>query len=819
MLRRTSSKVLLLILTISFLCAVPISVSGEEEEGEEDLDFMELSLEELMEIEVITVTARKRAESIQATPVSVTAFSGQALEERGITRIEEIERYVPNMTFEDGTFRGASIYLRGVGQRDSRQFLEPGVGVYIDGVYVAHQSALLPLMDVERIEVLRGPQGTLYGRNTIGGAVNFITKKPAPGIELSADLLSGNYKRVETRLSANVPIVEDLVYSRVAFASKTRRGYTQNVADDNQRWDDDSLLAVSPSVRILPLEDVTVDLRGHYTRQNMRQRAGKCFVSDEDNALIAGLEAANTFFATDNPDVHGICERDEDLDFYEFSASTSGIYQLETWGTAATIDYHPDELLIFDDISVKSITAWHVQSEFDKQNDIDGSSAVLIDRTYYEPHEIQTISQELTLTGVTTIGEVLPFVPDSVGEGAIYPTLGAYFSWEESSNGRQDNVAVGGGGPLFVPNDPVAPTGVIDITESANPEEFNIPQIDNESRAVYTQLTVEPLDFLHLTGGVRYTWEKKRMQRFEPGETAKRSETFSKVTPMGSVKLLAPESWMAPARVESAILYYTYAEGFKGGGFNEITDETSGDPLPGFDEETLESHEVGLKIDALDSRLVVNLAYFHTDYEDMQLNVIRTNPTTFQIGASTTNAGEAQIQGVELELAAVLLPGLKFNGSFGYVDAEYKEFEDSVPGSTTETEDRSDEPLQNIPKWTANAGLQYTVALNSIVPGVDLDLGRLTPRWDYSYKSKRAYHVTRAGFETGLFKEGSVHLHDIQLTWESSNLRYEAGFFMKNVFDEEYINGALDVTDFFGTGQTRAGIPRMWGFEIAYRYF
>jgi outer membrane receptor protein involved in Fe transport len=288
-----------------------------------------------------------------------------------------------------------------------------------------------------------------------------------------------------------------------------------------------------------------------------------------------------------------------------------------------------------------------------------------------------------------------------------------------------------------------------DITNSASPARFDQPKIDNKSRAVYTQWTVEPLQFLHVTGGIRYTWEEKELTRFEPGFMGHRSETFSKWTPMGSASLVAPEPWLDAIRGDSAILYYTYAEGFKSGGFNEIQDVSTGDPVPGFKEEELTSHEVGLKLGFLENRLLLNTALFYNEYEDLQLTVIRVSGDGTQIGSSITNAGEATIKGFEVELVAQPVQGLQANASVGYLDAEYDEFFDTVPGMPGVLQDRSDEPFFNVPEWSVSAGVQYKFELDGLFDG--RDLGSLTPRFDFSYKSKRAYHLTRAGFESGLF--------------------------------------------------------------------
>ncbi len=813
----------------------PVSAEGEDDF---DDDTFELSLEELGQVEIITTTARKREENMQETPVAITALSQGALRERGVWRVDDLARYVPNLTLDNGAVHGASIYIRGVGQRDTRQFIEPGVGVYLDGVYLSQaQAALLPIVDVDRIEVLRGPQGTLYGRNTIGGAVKYVSNQPEPEFETELEVRGGSLGMVGSRLAVNIPMLDDLLYGRVAFASNHRNGFARQIDYTNdpngelaRRWDNEGMFAVAPSLRMEPMDNLTLDLRGYWTMQDKLQRGSRCVLVDPNNPKILGMQFAklvDPVTAADNPDLLTSCMRDMQREnFYDFSASASGDYTEDTHGIASTIDYDPGGFWVFEDINLKNIAAWMVQNSTAFGGvDMDSTDQRVLEQNVIKPNKITNISEELTITTSTTMGQLLPFLPESMKHGLVTPTMGMFFSWEESREGLEDNTQVGGGGPLFLPilnpflpaPNPLDPADYI-LFPAHDPNGantiFNSPQITNSSKAWYTQWTFETWDYIHLTGGIRYTDENKQTERFDPGAESVESNAYSRWTPMANVNFLAPDSWLEAMRAETAIFYYTYSAGFKSGGINETTDVRTGDTLPEFGPEDLTSHEIGLKLNLFENRMLFNLALFYNDYEDMQVTVTTVDPVTGNLGARIANAGEAEIKGLEVEIVAVPIKHFDINLAFGLQDPKYIVFNDFLPDGSPV--DRSDEPFNNVSKYNVHVGAQYTLYLNDFLSGGNW--GRLTPRVDYNWTSERNYHLTRAGFESGLFVRPDLGLLDVRLTWQSTDERYSAGFFMTNATDEKYLNSAVDVSDFFGTAGVRFGTPQMWGFEVGFVY-
>ena len=227
-------------------------------------------------IEEIIVTARKREEGLQETPVAISAFSGDDLRALGARSLEEIGDAVPNLVFKQGTGRSASVTIRGLGQRDPRTFLDPSVGIYIDGVYTARADGpLISTLDVERIEVLRGPQGTLYGKNSIGGAINFITRKPGPELEAFGELRYGNFGTIDTRLMVNVPLVAERLFSRFGFTSEHSDGWSRNRVN-GKRYNDNSLLLGLAQLRLLVSDALTWDFYANASKEHEKPRAAQC---------------------------------------------------------------------------------------------------------------------------------------------------------------------------------------------------------------------------------------------------------------------------------------------------------------------------------------------------------------------------------------------------------------------------------------------------------------------------------------------------------------------------------------------------------------
>ena len=402
------------------------------------------------QIEEITVTARKREESLQSTPVAVSAFSETDLKDQDVRRVDEITKSVPNLLLDPAIGQGnsARIYLRGIGNGDPLSSDDPGVGIYVDGVYLPRaQGALLTVSDIERIEVLRGPQGTLFGKNTIGGAVNIISKKPDPtefGGE--AEVRIGNYDRFDTRLSVNIPLVPEKAAARLAFATATRDPVVKNKSTGSD-FQDDKLLATRAQLLFLPSENLELNFSGDWSRENRAPAGGKCVVSNTrlqneapfgtpENMLPMGtvaedgdgfleiapsarafvalqnvpLQDQQVFLGTGQNNFFNACAQDSLRDERSVASDlTSSKDELDTLGTNGTITWN-----VSDNLTFKSITGFQ-KRQGQVRSDLDYTELNLLQTTINSGGSRQAaLSQEFQLTG-SAMDDKLNFVVGAFG--------------------------------------------------------------------------------------------------------------------------------------------------------------------------------------------------------------------------------------------------------------------------------------------------------------------------------------------------------------------------------------------------------------------
>ena len=771
----------------------PAQSAGQTEE-EAQYERTAASEDDLDDIETIVTTGRRRSEFLQETPVSATVLSGGQLEERGIDSIEEIGTYVPNLTAFSGVQHQGSFYSRGVGQRDALVTLDPGVGIYVDDVYVARgHGALLPTLDLERIEVLRGPQGTLYGKNTIGGAVKLVSEKPGPEPSINASFSGGTigsmdrFGMADWTTAANTPIVDNLLYSRWSFARRDHSGYTKNNFND-QAYNDDHMLAGRSQFRLLPHEYVTLDLAGHYSRERDDAHGAKCRISDPTLAGFLGPFG-----------LPQACQAADDTSTYDFTTNRDDKYRLDTYGTSLTADWELGSALDIGSVDLKSITSWQEQQVDDGFMDLDATELSLLEMWTTQKQRQTQISQELQTT-------------TSALNNNLKVTSGVYGFWENTDGGDIESIS------FF----------------QSRQEKV---EIENASYALYSQGSWTPLPWMELTTGLRWTFEQKAAHRTidfgasgpeDPNEHA--NDTFSQWTPMAGIAFRAPDSLLGALpgvnTVSNALFYFTWAQGYKSGGFSTRRDP-SVFAISDFDPEELDNFELGLKLDLLDDRLQLNTALFYSLYDNMQLTVVRVNPLSpaFQpdLGSSITNAGESHIKGLELEAVIRPIDSLVLRTSVGLTDGEYDEFVDQTwdinPG-TGEVEnirdlDRSGEEFFNVPNLSVDATVEYTI------DGSWLGLpraGSFTPIAHVYYQDSTHAHVTPSGFDSNDFRQKPYTLLDLRMIYDLPDDRTQMTLFANNVLGTEYFTSAVDLTNTIGMGGVYMAAPRTVGGEIRYRW-
>lgn len=753
-------------------------------------------------LEEIVVTARKREENAQTTPLSISAFNASSLAERGVQKASDITSFVPNVQFdsaasESGGGASSQIAIRGIGQTDYVLTVEPGVGIYLDGVYVGKSiGSLFEAPDIARIEVLRGPQGTLFGRNTIGGAIQIVSRPPSKTPDFFVETSAGSYGRLDVKTSFSAPI-NDALRIRASGAFISRDGYIKRLDVDGndtgkRDGDQDRLIGrLVAELDVTPNLKATLALDGTHVRE---KSAG--------GVQVDVYNGAGTFAAAFNAGVPGGCSAAypgvapycytstyvqplKSLQTYTQYESRSNV---DVWGAALTLDWD------MGNMAIKSISAYR-NVEADIAHDLSGSPYYV--NAIQQQISTEQYSQELQLTG-KALANRLNYV------------FGLFYLREQ---GRQ----------VF----PVYNSEV----------QFNSGgDIKNDSYAAFGQLTYEINDVFSVTGGLRYTGETRV---FNPGLQEILSYTSNPgVEIPGWVNVVSgafgpPGTAIFPAgnykRKSSAVTpmltvnaqitpdvmaYASYSKGFKGGGFvmryfPPVIPAAGTDPdsLIGYaGPEKATTYEVGVKSEFLDRKVRLNIAGFYTEYNGVQITY---NTDPFNTGVpfvpTLANAGNAHIKGLEVETSLVPTDWLRIDGSLGYIDAKYVSIDPAVVASSPTYADAINFSLPNTPKWTANIGATLTF--------FDNDSGKAFVRGDYSYRSTQAKDFSN----TSSLIQPAYSLVNASVTYRTADKHWEVSAGGTNLTDKIYIVSGMSIPA-LGVSQAVPSRPREWFLRLRYEY-
>jgi iron complex outermembrane receptor protein len=600
----------------------------------------------------IVVTASRRRDTVQNTPMAVTAVDGGALASRQIVNLQDLASSLPSVTINPTLGQGR-IAIRGVGLDTTQSGSEGRVALHLDGVYISRPSATLSNMfDVDRVEVVRGPQGTLYGRNATAGAINVITNDPARTLGGYLRLTGGNYDLFRAEGALNVPLADDLQF-RIAGQITERGGYGRNLTTGKD-INDARTRSVRGILKWEPTPDIDVRLSSDYHREHDADYAYHYLGPGNPAVVPVGIRIGGTVSS----------------DIRDTTADTQQANRREFYGANLTVNAHSG---IF---TLTSVTGYR-QSNTAYQGDADDTNAlVTVSNQFERAHQW---SQEFRSSANFNRGSAL---------------MGVYL-FDETINGYN----------LFAPITRATTLGKPDTLATGY---RSGGRLRTQAIAVFGEVRYEIVDRLTLVAGGRYSYERKSADEFTSGvnvtldyvpgvappitKTSDQAVDFRAFTPTASFE------WRPMAGV---LAYATYAQGFKSGGY------ALGQLAPPFQPERLDDYEIGLKADWLNHRLRTNIAAFYYDYSNLQVSKVLTT------GAQTVNAARARVKGVEAEITALPLPHLQFDLTAAYLDGEYLDFETSDPvRPTLGVLDLAGNPLSQAPAYMVNAGLQYTVETN-----------------------------------------------------------------------------------------------------------
>ena len=717
----------------------------------------------------IIVTARRRDERLVDVPIAVTAISGDALEAAGAIDITDVQNQAPNVTLENsrGTNSTLTAFIRGVGQQDPVPGFEAGVGIYLDDVYLNRpQAAVLDIYDVERIEVLRGPQGTLYGRNTIGGAIKYVTKRLPADFSLKLKGTYGSYDQADGILTVSAP-VGDMLRVGGSVARLSRGGFGDNLTLPGVENYNKDVWAARGTVEFgSPDDRFLIRLTGDYTRDKSDPRNGHRLLP----SLLTGAPVLDDVYDTRA----GLNAPKQDVKAYGFGMNVRAA--------------------LSDELTLRSISSFRKDTSL---TPIDFDALPTVDVDVPAIYRNEQVSQEFQLL---------------YESDRLSGLIGFYYL--DAKAATKFDVILATTGPL------------IGVPLASGFGQQTRGDVRTETWSVFGDFTFDFNDWLSLSAGGRFTRDTRRSAIYKanrlggadpefggngvnlgaPITDFNGKATFEKFTPRVSLSVKPNEDML---------VYASYSKGFKGGGFDprgsaNITPNTDGVAGPPtyqeiydfflFEPETVDSYEVGIKGTVLDRALTYALTGFYADYKDVQIpgsvGVDANNDGVFEgFAGVTTNAAAASFKGVEAEVQARFARDfagagsqITIGGTLGYIDAQYDEFNTIIAGAAVDVADFR--AIQNTPKWTA-AG---TFAVR--VPGVG---GMIDASTTLSYRSKTNQFETPSPF---LDQKGYALL-DASLVWTSQDDRFSLGLHGKNLTDKQYITSGYQ----FAVGNAITGQP------------
>lgn len=769
----------------------------------------------------VIVTAQFRQENLQETPIAITAVNAEMLEARSQTNIVDVAAQAPNVTLSaQGQHNGSGMvaFIRGVGQIDFNYALEPGVGLYIDDVYYSTlTNSLVDLMDLERVEILRGPQGTLAGRNSIGGAIKLFSRKPTGDGGGSVSLTYGDFSRIDARATADFGITDDLA-ARVAIVSKNRDGYVDRV-DYACTHPNSGVPSFSQgrgcklgtlggiaynagrlSLRWTPSDTLDINISGDVSSDdsepgadvlrfaNIGPGGGTSFpitIDDGDPATpVVNYDCRFIPYGPNSCDPNR--PNDPYLTYSTFMDATPPTSQqpykpvvvpplrtLDQYGISANIDW-----TLSDQFSIKSITGWR-RYESSWSQDVDGSP--LNSQLLLQTLNHWQWSQELRLNG-------------SLFDDAVDFTVGGFYFKQDGTLAARVNLTYAG----------------IDFLHGPD-------ETPSNSKAAFAHGTWHVSDALNLSVGIRYSEDEKEYTYFRrnpdgsiPQPCTPDAFPFGLDQPPNCVlaglynisdKFEGNRTdWRVALDYKWTDTFMTYAQvstGYKGGGvnprpfFGPSTPEIN--QLKAFNPETITTYEVGMKTDLFSRTMRLNAAAFYNEYEDI---ILTSSACPISPCLQPNNIGEAEVKGVEFEAEIHPTDHWMIDASVSYLDFEYKETNAALTGVTLNM------ITPYTPEFKASGGIQYSVDIG--------DAGTFRARVDASYQSKMFGLAINAPEN----RIPDYHLVNARLSWRTGDDLWESSFEVTNLTDEVYYYSANDEYASAGTTSYGIGMPRAWAVTI-----
>ncbi|MQP75730.1 TonB-dependent receptor [Stenotrophomonas sp. MYb238] len=710
------------------------------------------------QLDEVTVTARRRTESIQDVPVAVSAFGEEQIRDLQASTVEGLQGAVPNMNIAQGrgSANSVNVFIRGIGQPDALQTFDPGVGMYVDDVYYSRiNGALFSLFDIQQLEVLRGPQGTLYGKNSTGGAIKLTTKNPFDNEGGAVEVTAGDYGRLEGRFYVSGKL-SDTVAASIAGAKITNDGYVKD-ADTGRRYNDDDTEALRFKLALNPTDNFRATLSVDTTKQDAALTMGRPMAALRQTSLApAGVIVLQ-------PGQTGEWNRRARTSFDDGQGQS-----LKHSGASLAMDWD-----INGQWTLKSITSYR-KLKTESYIDIDASQYELGD-VLVALDQDQT-SQEFQL---------------HYDNGSnLHATFGAYYMKENVPSYQEayaDDLFSFLGAKV-----PFLRTIDDDLTTTSN--------------AAFAHLNWEFVPSWTVAAGVRWTKDKKDYDRststFWGAPFSALNETVA-FAANASWTAVTPSVSLQKAFGDNLMGYVSANRGFKSGGFNGRANTVYDTQHAKFDPEYVWTYELGLKGSSADHRFRGSAAAFYSNYSDFQARVSQ-DVGTFPV----LNAAKLNIKGIELEGSALLGEATTLSAQVGWMDARYDRFEDfrldpSYPGFDPNV---NHDHVPFSPDWTARVALQHVFALG--------DSGALTFGGDVSYRGKTWLSVDNRD----VLSQDAYTLLGVYGVWDSPQLAWQVRAGVRNLTDKQYKTEGQEFASVGNIQTAYYGLPRNWYVSLRYNF-
>ncbi|MEC8426971.1 MAG: TonB-dependent receptor [Pseudomonadota bacterium] len=711
-----------------------------------------------LSLEEIVVTAQKRTENLQDVPASIEALAGEELANAGISDLKSFGQRTPGVVFEQKNVAIPQLAIRGIGGGKPSVADEPTAGVFVDGVYVPRiAGAVQSLANIERLEVLKGPQGTLYGRNTIAGALSIYTSKPGEEFSGFTEVGVGNRDFLQFKGYLEGGITDSLAAS--VTLSDSFKGGSREEEITGKNDDQDNQFVRTRAV-YTPSDTFEADFVVAYSDMTVDANLEEPLNPDENYPFMvppAAYAAINPALPAVITAARNAATADSNADFYSNKQSEAGKIDLETLTASMTLNWY------LSDFEVTSITGYYSYESL-SIGDFDGTEFDIL--ASIDEQESTSWSQEVRFAstdgGAFTFDDRLEWM---VGLFYFEDDAEQVYAINEGSDFIFNNVTLLGA--------PILPARASSV--SSYPTE-----IDTQSYAVFGQATYYLNEDWDLTVGLRYSKDKKDYTYTAATDTVGSPIVIAPFTTSDELEFssLDPKLVLSYQLSDSSLAYLSYSKGYRSGGIQFATPSLAV-AEQGFDEETVTSIELGLKSRLMNDRLQINAAVFDYEYQDMQEDDI-----VIEGGVPVSiirNVGESSVRGLEVDAKFLAAEDLMLEFSYGYLDSEYTEF-------VTATEDFSGNSLGLSPEHSYRISAQYSL---------DLFQGWYsTVRLDYAWKDDFYYN------EDNIVEAPDVGLTSVSMTTVSPDEKWQVQLLCSNCTDKEYVSTVTDLGDGHGTQAT-----------------